>query len=173
MWFLNCLCLVLEKKTLGKELFAECCICDTRQRALCRVSKKDTRQRNSLPSVKNKTLGKEFFCRVFYFTESFLSFFAECPKKNTRQRIWHSAKSQILVVMHDLRINTLSLYHTSTTSSPYKPPVWVCAPYYIYRERRPWEYAAHILSKLSSCVYISEDVVPPARASSFSRSVSS
>jgi hypothetical protein len=28
------------EKTLGKELFAECCICDTRQRALCRVSKK-------------------------------------------------------------------------------------------------------------------------------------
>jgi hypothetical protein len=39
------------EKTLGKELFAECCI--------CRVSKKDTRQRNSLPSVKNKTLDKE------------------------------------------------------------------------------------------------------------------
>jgi hypothetical protein len=27
------------EKTLGKELFAECCICDTRQRALWRVSK--------------------------------------------------------------------------------------------------------------------------------------
>jgi hypothetical protein len=25
------------EKTLGKELFAERCICDTRQRALCRV----------------------------------------------------------------------------------------------------------------------------------------
>jgi hypothetical protein len=52
------------EKTLGKELFAECCIFDTRQRALCRVSKKDTRQRNSLSSVKNKTLGKELLCRV-------------------------------------------------------------------------------------------------------------
>jgi hypothetical protein len=60
------------EKRLGKELFAECCICDTRQRALCRVSKKDTRQRNSLPSVKNKTLGKELLCRVFHFTEGFL-----------------------------------------------------------------------------------------------------
>ena len=59
------------EKTLGKELFAECCICDTRQRALCRVSKKDTRQRNSLPSVKNKTLGKELLRRVFSFTEGF------------------------------------------------------------------------------------------------------
>jgi hypothetical protein len=39
------------EKTLDKELFAECCICDTRQRALCRVSKKDTRQRVSSPSV--------------------------------------------------------------------------------------------------------------------------
>jgi hypothetical protein len=60
------------EKTLGKELFAECCICDTRQRALCRVSKKDTQQRNSLPSVKNKTLGKELIRRVFSFTECFL-----------------------------------------------------------------------------------------------------
>ena len=62
----------VEEKTLGKELFAECCICDTRQRALCRVSKKDTRQRNPLPSVKNKTLGKELLRRVFSFTEDFL-----------------------------------------------------------------------------------------------------
>jgi hypothetical protein len=54
------------------------------------VSKKDTRQRNSLPSVKNKTLGKELLRRVFSFTEGFL--------RGTRQRIWHSAKSQITVV---------------------------------------------------------------------------
>jgi hypothetical protein len=60
------------EKTLGKELFAECCICDTWQRAICRVSEKDTRQKNSLPSVKNKTLGKEFLRRVFSFTEGFL-----------------------------------------------------------------------------------------------------
>jgi hypothetical protein len=55
------------------------------------VSKKDTRQRNSLPSVKNKTLGKELLRRVFSFTEGFLC--------GTRQRIWHSAKSQIPVVI--------------------------------------------------------------------------
>jgi hypothetical protein len=80
------------EKTLGKELFVECCICDTRQRALCLVSKKDTRQRNSLPSVKNKTLGKELLRRVFSFTEGFL--------RGTRQRalcrvpeIKHSAKN--------------------------------------------------------------------------------
>jgi hypothetical protein len=83
------------EKTPGKELFAECCICDTRQRALCRVSKKDTRQRNSLPSVKNKTLGKELLRRVFYFTEGFL--------RGTRQRalcrvpeIKHSVKNMTL-----------------------------------------------------------------------------
>jgi hypothetical protein len=83
------------EKTLGKELFAECCICDTRERALCRVSKNDTRQRNSLPSVKNKTLGKELLRRVFSFTEGFLS--------GTRQRalcrvpeIKHSAKNMAL-----------------------------------------------------------------------------
>jgi hypothetical protein len=55
-----------------KSFFVKCCICDTRQKALCRVSKKDTRQRNSLSSVKNKTLGKELLHRVFYFTEGFL-----------------------------------------------------------------------------------------------------
>jgi hypothetical protein len=43
------------------------------------VSKKDTRQRNSLPSVKNKTLGKELLRRVLSFTEGFL--------RGTRQRV--------------------------------------------------------------------------------------
>jgi hypothetical protein len=67
------------------------------------VSKKDTRQRNSLPSVKNKTLGKELLRRVFSFTESFLRGTrqrASLPsaQKNIRQRIWHSAKIQIQVV---------------------------------------------------------------------------
>jgi hypothetical protein len=80
---------IVGEKTLGKELFAECCICDTRQRALCRVSKKDTRQRNSLLSVKNKTLGKEFLRRVFYFTEGFL--------RGTRQRVYlPSARNKTL-----------------------------------------------------------------------------
>jgi hypothetical protein len=83
------------EKTLDEELFADCCICDTRQRVLCRVSKKDTRQRNSLPSVKNKTLGKELLRRVFSFTEGFL--------RGTRQialcrvpEIKHSAKNMAL-----------------------------------------------------------------------------
>ena len=84
------------EKTLGKELFAECCICGTRQRALCRVSKKDTRQRNSLPSVKNKTLGKELFCRVFYFTECFV--------RDTRQRAsLPSARKKTLGKEYDTR----------------------------------------------------------------------
>ena len=45
---------------------------------------KNTRQIASLPSVK-KTLGKGVF--------------AECPKNNTRQTIWHSAKSRSPVVI--------------------------------------------------------------------------
>jgi hypothetical protein len=59
------------------------------------VSKKDTRQRNSLPSVKNKTLDKELLRRVFSFTEGFL--------RGTRQRASlssarkkHSAKNMVL-----------------------------------------------------------------------------
>jgi hypothetical protein len=53
------------------------------------VSKKDTRQRNSLPSVKNKTLGKELLRRVFSFTEGFLP--------GTRQRAFlPSARNKTL-----------------------------------------------------------------------------
>jgi hypothetical protein len=52
------------KKALGKELFAECYIFDTRQRA-------------SLPSV-IKTLGKETLCRVSKIKHSTKSVFAEC-----------------------------------------------------------------------------------------------
>jgi hypothetical protein len=44
---------------------------------------KNTRQRNSLQSVKNKTLDKELLRRVFYFTESFL--------RGTRQRAYLSS----------------------------------------------------------------------------------
>jgi hypothetical protein len=80
----------VKNKTLGKELFVEC---------------------------QKKTLGKEILCRVSKIKHSAKSFFAECyllprvfcvalgkehfaesPKKNTRQRIWHSAKSKIPVV---------------------------------------------------------------------------
>jgi hypothetical protein len=81
--------------TLGKEPFAECQKKTLGKETLCRVSKKDTRQRNSLPSVKNKTLGKELLRRVFSFTEGFL--------RGTRQRalcrvpeIKHSAKNMTL-----------------------------------------------------------------------------
>jgi hypothetical protein len=61
---------VLKKKTLDKELFAECYIFYTRQRSSLSSVKKNTRQRNYLSSVKNKILGK--LRRVLYFTESFL-----------------------------------------------------------------------------------------------------
>jgi hypothetical protein len=65
---------------------------------------KNTRQKNSLSSVKNKTLGKELLWLVFYFTEDFLLGNRErtsllSVQKNTRQNIWHPAKSRILVVV--------------------------------------------------------------------------
>jgi hypothetical protein len=57
--------------------------------------KKNTRQKNFLPSVKNKTLGKEFFRRVFFLPRVFL--------RGTRQRAYlpsakkkHSAKNMTL-----------------------------------------------------------------------------
>ena len=71
--------------------------------------KNNTRQRSSLPSVK-KTLGKESLCRVLKKTlgkeplcrvsKKTLDkdVFAECPKNNTRQTTWHSAKSRSPVV---------------------------------------------------------------------------
>jgi hypothetical protein len=60
------------------------------------VSKKDTRQRNSLASVKNKTLGKELLHRVFYFTEGFL--------RGTWQRTFlPSARKKTLVKEYSTR----------------------------------------------------------------------
>jgi hypothetical protein len=94
------------EKTFGKELFAECCIYDTQQRALCRVSKKDTRQRNFLPSVKNKTLGKELLRRVFSFTEGFL--------RGTRQR----ALCRVSEIKHSAKNMTLGKEPNSGSDSP-------------------------------------------------------
>jgi hypothetical protein len=82
------------EKTLGKELFVECFIFDTRQRALCRVSKKDTRQRNSLPSVKNKTLGKELLHRVFFYRGFFRGTRQRASLPSVRKK--HSAKNMAL-----------------------------------------------------------------------------
>jgi hypothetical protein len=53
---------------------------------------KSTRQKTSLPSVKNKTLSKELLYRVFSFTEGFLlgsakSFFVECLKKHSAKHL--------------------------------------------------------------------------------------
>jgi hypothetical protein len=83
------------EKTLGKELFAECCICDTRQRALCRVSKKTLGKETLCRVSKIKHSAKSFFAECFFFTESFL--------RGTRQRalcrvpkIKHSAKNMAL-----------------------------------------------------------------------------
>jgi hypothetical protein len=56
------------KKALGKELFAKCCICDTRQR------------------------GKETLCRVWKIKHSAKSIFAECFLL-PRVFAWHSTKS--------------------------------------------------------------------------------
>jgi hypothetical protein len=62
------------------------------------VSKKDTPQRNSLPSVKNKTLGKELLRRVFTFIEDFAwhsvnIFFPECRKKHSVKNLALDKKS--------------------------------------------------------------------------------
>jgi len=63
----------------------------TRQRASLPSAKEKTLGKNktlgkegSLPSVK-KTLGKDLLCRVF-FLHSAKTPFAECKKRNTRQR---------------------------------------------------------------------------------------
>jgi len=55
-----------------------------------------------LPSVKKKTLGKEPLCRVLKKTLG-KGGFAECPKNNTRETTWHSAKSQspVVCMSHD------------------------------------------------------------------------
>jgi hypothetical protein len=98
------------KKALGKKLFAECCISDTRQRALCRVSK--------------KTLGKETLCRVSKIKHSTKCFFAECfllprvfcvalakellcrvPKKTLSKEFGTRVKSKIPVVGESSQIS--------------------------------------------------------------------
>jgi hypothetical protein len=88
MWFLNCLCLVL-KKALGKEALCRVLYFWHSAKNLFDECLKNTQQRNSLSSVKNRTLDKELLYRVFSFTDGFLL--------GTRQIIWH-AKSWILVV---------------------------------------------------------------------------
>jgi hypothetical protein len=98
------------KKTLGKRISLSSVIYLTLgKEAFCRVLKKHSA---TLPSVKNKTLGKELLWRVFFFTEGFLlgtrqraslasvlfyqgffawhsakSFFAECPKKHSTKHL--------------------------------------------------------------------------------------
>jgi hypothetical protein len=66
---------------------------------------KNTRQRNYLPNVKYKTIGKELLRRLFYFTESFYVALGEellcrVPEKNTRQSIWYSTKREIPIVSY-------------------------------------------------------------------------
>ena len=80
--------------------------------------KKNTRQRASLPSVK-KTLGKELLCRVSKKTLG-KGVFAECPKNNTRQTTWHSAKSRSLVVYLKSQNKTYNLKQREyKTTVPY------------------------------------------------------
>jgi hypothetical protein len=69
---------------LGKTVFAECFSVPSVTHS---VNKFFT-ERRTLPGA---DLGKVFF--------------AECLKKNTRQRSWHSTKAQIPVVMLVLHIN--------------------------------------------------------------------
>jgi hypothetical protein len=107
-----------QQVTLGKECFAECLLCGTRQR-LTAVSS-GTAADGPLPRApfaECLTLGKPFFaeCRPVpsvqhsvkrLFAERLTlpsaalgkAFFAECPTKGTGQRRQHSAKPRILVV---------------------------------------------------------------------------
>jgi hypothetical protein len=74
------------EKTLGKELFAECCICDTRQRALFAECQKKTLGKETLYRVsKIKPSAKSFFAECFLLPRVFCvalgkELFAECPK---------------------------------------------------------------------------------------------
>jgi hypothetical protein len=57
------------EKTLGKELFAECCICDTRQRVFAECQKRHSAKSFFaecfiLPRVFCVALDKELLCRV-------------------------------------------------------------------------------------------------------------
>jgi hypothetical protein len=77
-----------ECLTLGKLVFAECCPLPSVQhsvKSLCAESL-------TLPSA---ALGKAFF--------------AECPIKGTRQRIQHSAKTRIPIVMYKLYVPLVML----------------------------------------------------------------
>jgi hypothetical protein len=90
----------LSAKTNGRQLwdgrwrpFAEsplCWVFDTRQTCLCRVP----------PCAECSALGKELFAESLTLPSAALdkSFFVECPTKDTRQRIQHSAKPRIPVV---------------------------------------------------------------------------
>ena len=77
--------------------FAECQKNNTRQRSFLPSVKKKTLGKEALCQVSKKTLGKEPLCRVSKKTLG-KGVFAECPKNNTRQTIWHSAKSRSPVV---------------------------------------------------------------------------
>jgi hypothetical protein len=89
-------------------------ISDTWQRAFCRVSKKHSVKSLFdecflLPSVFTWHSAKSLFDECFLLPSVFYvvlgkELFAEYPKKNTRQRIWHSAKSQIPVVIVELLV---------------------------------------------------------------------
>jgi hypothetical protein len=79
--------------TLGKEHFVECQKKTPDKETLCRVSK-------IKHSAKSFSVECFLLPRVFSW-HSGKSLFAECPKKNTRQIIWHSSKSQILVVQEE------------------------------------------------------------------------
>ena len=84
-------CAECQKKTLGKE-------------ALCRVLKKHS-AKSLFAECQKKTLGKGVF--------------AECPKNNTRQTTWHSAKSRspVVILIHKLYLIGVLRNVSSATSS--------------------------------------------------------
>jgi hypothetical protein len=99
--------------TLGKEPFAKCQKKTLGKETLYRVSKIKHSAKSFfaecflLPRVFCMALGKELLCRV--------------SEKNTRQRIWHSAKSQIPVV-HPLQI--ADACHPLNFRGRFRVPCW-------------------------------------------------
>jgi hypothetical protein len=114
--------------TLGKVSFAECLLCDTRQRRLFVECQPLALGKDWRPSTLWRPLTalcQEPLCRVFDTRQTCLcrvgSFaecptlgkealcrepnFTECPTKGTRQRIQHSAKPRIPVVTTPIDIH--------------------------------------------------------------------
>jgi hypothetical protein len=93
---------LLVTSTIEIRLFAEC-------QMICRAFFLTTRQRSSLPSAKQKTIGKKNTPQrnslpSFYFLYSTKSFFAECFIFDTRQRVSLTSVLFWTLGKHNLKI---------------------------------------------------------------------